>query len=73
MRTEEEIRKALEECDKVSGYAMSDGPCPRNTNGRKGCCAECSFPSAIAWVLGEEKKGSENGQANLISAIKGTA
>ena len=35
-----------------------------------GCCAECSFPSAIRWVLGDDVDGSANGQQKLIETLK---
>ena len=36
---------------------------------RSGCCAECSFPSALEWVLGNNVKGSNNGQQRLIQRL----
>jgi hypothetical protein len=94
VRSEEELRKFLEECGAVSGFGCSEGPCPLKVNDKKdclefcdfpedsedrktccdnwgrGCCAECSFPSAIAWVLGKDNNPSDNGQKRLIQALK---
>lgn len=95
MRSEQEIRDALEACGKVSNWGMSDGPCPfekprdwmydRDDDDNiidpnqdisdylRGCCAECSLPSALRWVLNDEKETnpSANGQALLIDTIAG--
>lgn len=70
MRSEDEIRQALDDCRKVQGFGLSEGPCPRESDGSVGCCAECSFPSAVKWVLGDEGNGSDNGQDNLINALR---
>ena len=69
MRTEKEIRNILDKCSKVADFGMSKGPCPCNSDGERGCCAECSFPSALTWVLGEDNKGSDNGQNLLAQAV----
>jgi hypothetical protein len=45
--------------------------CCAEWNKRQGCCAECSFPSAIQWVLGEDNNPTDNGQKRLIQALKG--
>ena len=37
-----------------------------------GCCAECSFPSAMKWVLGKEGGATDNGQKMLFKALKST-
>lgn len=70
MRTEKEIRDKLDECLKVAGWGMSEGPCPLDDNGEEGCCAECSFPSAIQWVLGESVNPSYNAQNRMIDIFK---
>lgn len=67
MRTEQELRDFLKRCNEVSGFGMSDGNCPMT--GTEGCCAECTTPSAIEWVLGESNNGAENGQNKLINAL----
>jgi hypothetical protein len=38
---------------------------------RRGCCAECSFPSALEWVLGEDRNGADNGQERLMDELRG--
>jgi hypothetical protein len=58
MRSEQEIRGALADCHKAIGLGMSNGPCPRRRDGGRGCCAECSFPSTVEWVLGADRKAS---------------
>lgn len=37
---------------------------------RRGCCAECSFPSVLEWVLGEDRIGSDNGQKRLMGELR---
>jgi hypothetical protein len=71
MRTEKEIIKFLTKCNSVRGYGLSIGPCPleKGRGDRRGCCAECSFPSAIEWVLNRRENGSANGQERLIEVI----
>ena len=59
MKSEDQIRSFLAECEKVVGFGVSKGPCPMEGKGRKGCCAECSFPGALRWVLDEMKLSSE--------------
>jgi len=96
MRSEQELQKFLMACSAVSGFGMSQGPCPLKENEiktcldicdflldskdqkeccarwdeRKGCCAECSFPSAISWVLGSDDNPTDNGQKRLFQALK---
>jgi len=69
MKTEKELKKFLKDCEKVCDFGFSKGPCPMNSDGRKGCCAECSTPSAIEWVLETEKNDSKNGQQRLIDIL----
>jgi len=71
MRTEAEIREALARCTDVAGYGMSLGPCPMNTDGEPGCCAECSAPSTLLWVLGEGDHPTANAQDLLVAALRG--
>ena len=71
MRNEKELRKFLEKCSKVADWGMSNGPCPLNDNGESGCCAECSFPSGVEWVLGADINPSYNAQEKLIDVLKG--
>jgi hypothetical protein len=66
MRTEQEIREKMDACNAVAGCGMSDGPCPFREDGEKGCCAECSTISTLAWVLGNEGSPSKNGQEAVI-------
>lgn len=70
MRTEQELRAFLDKCHEVCTFTLSNGPCPLNDDGRKGCCAECSFPSAIQWVLSELDCPVLNGQEMLIEMMK---
>jgi len=73
MRTEKEIRDALEACNKVATWDISNGPCPFNSEGEEGCCAECSMPGSLRWVLNDnDSNPSANGQDNLINAFKDT-
>jgi len=69
MRSEQELRKMLEECRKVASFGVSNGPCPME-DGKEGCCAECSAPSTIEWVLGENDNPTANGQNRLIDILK---
>ena len=71
MKTEKQIRDGLKECRKVIDWGRSKGPCPFDKDGKRGCCAECSLPSALEWVLGNSKTGSKNGQGRLIDAMGG--
>lgn len=71
MRSEREIREILAKCDAVSAFGLSDGQCPLEEDGRRGCCAECSFPSAMRWVLGSDGGATDNGQDKIIKALKG--
>jgi len=69
MKTEQQLRDVLTSCRAVADWGMSKGPCPMDTEGERGCCAECSTPAAIAWVLDERQDGAANGQTELINAI----
>lgn len=69
MKTEKQLLEFLEKCNKVAGFGMSNGPCPFEKGRKKGCCAECSTPSTIQWVLGNKSKVTDNGQSNLINAL----
>ena len=69
MRTEEEIREAMRKCDEVADWGISNGPCPFNDDGEEGCCAECSTPSTLRWVLGSNANASKNGQSHLIDVL----
>jgi len=74
MRSEKEIVAFLDACNKVAGFGLSTGPCPleldRESYGddddRCGCCAECSFPAGVEWVLGDDAirifKGAQEGE-----------
>ena len=81
MKTEKQIKDFLESCGKVRDFGLSSGPCPANTreedpddpDSRRGCCAECSMPSALEWVLDEREDGSANGQIRLIEALRSEA
>jgi hypothetical protein len=44
--------------------------CCEDWDKRAGCCAECSFPSALEWVLGKNDGATDNGQKRLINALK---
>jgi hypothetical protein len=70
MRTEAEIKKFLIRCNKARGFGMSEKRCPAENGRRKGCCAECSMPSSLTWVLGKETKPSANGQDFLIEVFR---
>jgi hypothetical protein len=69
MKTEKEIKYFLARCDKARGHGMSKKRCPAENGRRKGCCAECSMPSALRWVLGEEVIASHNMQHQLIEVF----
>ena len=69
MKTEQQLRDFLTACHAVADCGMSKGPCPMDPEGKCGCCAECSTPAAIAWVLDERQDGASNGQTELINAI----
>jgi len=71
MKTEKQIRDFLARCDKVRDFGMSKGSCPAEEGRRKGCCAECSMPSTLMWVLDKDVKGSANMQDVLIAALRG--
>jgi hypothetical protein len=70
MKTEEELRKFLKKCDKVRGFGMSEGSCPFEKGRKRGCCAECSTPSTIQWVLENKGKPTDNAQNELINIFK---
>lgn len=70
MRTEKEIRKFLVRCRNASGFGMSEKNCPAEKGRRKGCCAECSMPATLLWVLEDDTKASANGQDELINALR---
>lgn len=70
MKTEKEIKAFLKKCDKVSDFGMSRGACPAEKNKRRGCCAECSMPSTLRWVLGDDVIASENGQERMFGMLK---
>ena len=69
MRTEKEIKKFLVKCNSVRGFGMSIKNCPAEKGRKKGCCAECSAPSTLAWVLGGDGKPSANGQEILSEIV----
>ena len=71
MKTEKQIRDFLARCDKVRDFGMSKGSCPAEEGRHKGCCAECSVPSTMLWVLGKDVKASSNMQDVLIEALRG--
>ena len=69
MKSKKQIRNLLVRCDNVRGYGMSLGRCPAEKGRRKGCCAECSMPSTLRWVLDEDVKPSANAQDELIERL----
>ena len=70
MRTEKEIRKFLIRCNGARSFGMSIKNCPAEKGRRKGCCAECSMPSTLAWVLEDDNvKPSANGQDLMIECL----
>jgi hypothetical protein len=70
MKTEKEIKQFLKKCDKVSDFGMSKGACPAEKNKTRGCCAECSMPSTLRWVLEDNVTGSSNGQERMFELLK---
>uniref|UniRef100_A0A6M3K8Q7 Uncharacterized protein n=1 Tax=viral metagenome TaxID=1070528 RepID=A0A6M3K8Q7_9ZZZZ len=70
MKTEKQIRDFLTRCDKIRDFGMSKGICPAEKGRHKGCCAECSLPSTLLWVLGKDVKASANAQDVLIEAFR---
>jgi len=70
MKTEKQIKDFLARCNKVRSFSMSKGRCPAENGRRKGCCAECSMPSTLQWVLGEDVKASSNAQHRLVKELK---
>jgi len=69
MKTEQQLRDFLAQCKKVRSFGLSKGPCPMDPESEFGCCAECSTPAAIQWVLCETTDGSVNGQQLLGNTI----
>jgi hypothetical protein len=64
-----DVKTCLETCDRpVDSEDRKE--CCKDWNERKGCCAECSFPSAIAWVLNGNNNPTDNGQKRLINQLK---
>ena len=59
----EEGRKAALTADKKE--------CCEEWDKRRGCCAECSYPSAMEWVMGKDSGATDNGQKRLISFLGG--
>jgi len=58
------------DCLEGCPYTETDkDECCANFDLHRGCCAECSFPSALRWVLGGDDKGSDNGQNRLMNAF----
>ena len=52
MRSEDELKEFLQKCKDAprEGNGALTDICPIDS--KFGCCAECSFPSGIVWVLG---------------------
>ncbi len=70
MKTEKQIKDFLTRCDKVRDWGLSKGKCPAEKGkGARGCCAECSMPSALLWVLGRDVQGSANMQDVMIATL----
>ena len=67
MKTEKQIKDFLARCNKVRDYGMSKGRCPAEGGRRIGCCAECSMPSALQWVLGKDVNPAANMQHQLAA------
>lgn len=63
-------KECLEFCDTVKG-SEEQKECCAEWDKKRGCCAECSFPSAIVWVLGNNNNPTDNGQKRLFKAIAG--
>jgi hypothetical protein len=77
MKTEKELKNFLRKCDKVRNFGMSNGPCPfiecsdeELEENKLGCCAECSTPATIAWVLELGDHPTDNMQHVLANAFK---
>ncbi|KKN78273.1 hypothetical protein LCGC14_0351320 [marine sediment metagenome] len=51
MKSEKQIKDFLKKCSDTprSSNGMLADNCP--IDGELGCCAECSFPSGLEWVL----------------------
>jgi hypothetical protein len=64
-----EVKTCLDNCDLPLG-SEDRKRCCAQWDEHKGCCAECSFPSAISWVLGNDDNPTDNGQKRLIQALK---
>lgn len=72
MKSEKELLEYLEKCDKVRDFGMSKGPCPFDGDGELGCCAECSTPATLDWVLIDERKNpTSNMQQVMIDIMRG--
>jgi hypothetical protein len=69
MRTEQEIREKMNACNAVSGFGMSNGPCPFNKDGDIGCCAECNRFGMMEWMLGDDKNPTHNEQERMIEMV----
>jgi len=63
MRSEREIRRMLERCRAAIDFEISHRECPLGDNR---CCYECTFPSDMAWVLGESDAPGTNLQDVVI-------
>jgi hypothetical protein len=62
-----EKKDCLEHCDFPEEDRKS---CCAEWDLRRGCCAECSFPSAIEWVLGGTGNPTDNGQKILFKTLE---
>ncbi len=60
MKTEKEIRDAMEACSKVKDFAMSKGPCPFCPISMTGDCFHCTHIPAMEWVLREDTISKES-------------
>jgi len=72
MRSEKELKEFLKKCVDAprEGNGSTTENCPIDGD-NYGCCAECSFPSAIEWVLGANNNPSHNLQQKVISFFQG--
>jgi len=70
MKTEKEIREAIEACYEVASFGVSNGPCPFDEGGAEGCCAECSTISSLQWVLNDSARPNKNGQDLMFEALR---
>jgi hypothetical protein len=64
-----EEKTCLDHCDYPLG-SEERKRCCGDWDEHKGCCAECSFPAAISWVLGSNNNPTDNGQKRLFQALK---